>query len=91
MYYDETGQPVQRVRVGEKIGKHESWKTKLVPSDDPVKIETVRWIFDTYANRTMGRRNIAKELNLRGVPTIRGGKWSAATVLAILKNPRPVK
>lgn len=51
------------------------------------KAETVRWIFESYLNG-LGVYLIAKELNLRGVPTIRAGeKWHDGSIKEILKNP----
>jgi len=35
----------------------------------------------------MGLRKIARELNKKGVPTTRGGKWYAGTIEYILENP----
>ena len=35
----------------------------------------------------MGLREIARELNKKGVPTTRGGKWYAGTIKYILENP----
>jgi hypothetical protein len=35
----------------------------------------------------MGLRKIAWELNKKGVPTTRGGKWYVGTIKYILKNP----
>jgi hypothetical protein len=35
----------------------------------------------------MGLREIARELNEKGVPTARGGKWYAGTIKYILENP----
>jgi len=35
----------------------------------------------------MGLREIARELNKKGVPITRGGKWYAGTIKYILENP----
>ncbi len=35
----------------------------------------------------MGLREIARELNEKGVPTTRGGKWYVGAIKYILENP----
>jgi site-specific DNA recombinase len=51
-------------------------------------VETVRWIFRTYADTELGARGIAEELTRRGVPTATGKRcWSQSTVRDILTNP----
>ena len=35
----------------------------------------------------MGLRETARELNKKGMPTTRGGKWYAGTIKYILENP----
>ena len=35
----------------------------------------------------MGLREIVRELNKKGIPTPRGGKWYAGTIKYILENP----
>ncbi len=48
---------------------------------------TVRWMFEAYLNGR-GAYLIAKELNQRGIPTIRNGReWQTREVKEILLNP----
>ena len=35
----------------------------------------------------MGSGEIARELNKKGAPTARGGKWRGRTIKCILENP----
>jgi DNA invertase Pin-like site-specific DNA recombinase len=56
---------------------------RLVPGD-PVKVEVVRWIFNSYASREVGVRRLADELNRRGVPSPAGGRWQSIAVRDIL-------
>ena len=74
-FVDEQGNHRQRVRNGEQLGKNKSWRVTLVPSDDPIKVATARWLFDTYAKTDIGYRALANELNRRGVPSPAGGCW----------------
>lgn len=53
---------------------------------DSQQAEVVRTVYKLKRKR-MGLREIARQLNERGVPTARGGKWYAGTVKYILKNP----
>jgi len=76
----------QRVRNGEKFAKPRSWRVKLVPSDDPVKVRTLQWLFETYATQDMGYRAMADVLNAKGIPGPRGGRWFDSTIRAILLN-----
>jgi len=46
----------------------------------------VREIFDSYANKGINITEIARRLNLRGVPTKHGGKWTTNGTRNILKN-----
>ena len=47
----------------------------LVPSDDPVKVKTLKWLFDQYANTSIGLRSLADSLNERGIPAPGGDSW----------------
>ena len=86
MLVDEAGEHRQRIRNGEKFAKAASWRTTLVPSDDAVKVSTVRWLFQTYADTDTGLRSLADQLNARGVPGPTGGPWYAASIKAIFEN-----
>jgi site-specific DNA recombinase len=86
MLIDEAGAHRQRIRNGEKFAKARSWRTTLVASDDAVKVNTIRWLFQTYADTDTGLRSLADQLNARGVPGPTGGPWYAASIKAIFEN-----
>jgi hypothetical protein len=86
MLIDERGEHRQRIRNGEVFAKPRGWRTTLVPSDDAVKVTTVRWLFQTYADTDTGLRSVADQLNARGIPGPSGGPWFAASIKAILEN-----
>jgi site-specific DNA recombinase len=94
---DETGQHQGRLRPGERAKSRKSHIT-LVPSDDPLKVKTLKWIFKTYAETDVGVRALAASLNERGIPSpgsdrrdragnpISDGQWWLGTVRDILRN-----
>jgi DNA invertase Pin-like site-specific DNA recombinase len=86
MLIDERGEPMQRVRNGEQFAKPRAWHVTLVPSDDPERIKTVRWIFEVYAETDIGLRTMADRLNARGLPGPGGDKWWMNTIREILRN-----
>lgn len=86
MLIDETGTHRQRIRNGEQFSKPRGWRTTLAPSDDAVKVATVKWLFETYADMDTGLRNLASQLNARGIPGPTGGPWYAASIKAIFEN-----
>ncbi|MBL8830289.1 MAG: recombinase family protein, partial [Planctomycetaceae bacterium] len=86
MLVDERGEHRQRVRNGEEFAKPRSWHVTLVASDDPVKVQTLKWLFSEYAGKDIGLRSLAEVLNLKGIPSPRGGKWELGSVREILKN-----
>jgi len=62
-------------------------KTKAVWVLGPrEEIDVIRWIFNQYAYENAGYKKIAARLNERGVPTQKGGQWSASTIRAIIFN-----
>lgn len=86
MIVDEQGQHRQRIPAGEKAAKPRGWRTTLVPSEDPEKLATVRWLFETYGASDIGLRGLADQLNAKGVQGPRKGPWYAASIRAILEN-----
>jgi DNA invertase Pin-like site-specific DNA recombinase len=66
--------------------KSEAELTRPVRSE-PIRVESLVYIFKAAANRGMGLKGIAKELNGRGVPPPGGhGLWQTSAVKAILEN-----
>jgi len=53
---------------------------------DKKQAEIIRMIFKMKRYKRMGLREIARELNEKGIPTARGGKWYAGTIKYILEN-----
>jgi hypothetical protein len=49
--------------------------------------ETVRWLFNEYANTTASVAALARSLNARQVRTVEGGAWHETTVYRILTSP----
>ena len=93
MLLNDKDEPVQRLRRGEKTAKPRDWHTVLVPVENPEEIETVRWLFRSFASLDMSFRTLANELNARGIPGPgsaeqgRPTKWCRQTVVDVLENP----
>jgi DNA invertase Pin-like site-specific DNA recombinase len=87
MLVNERGEQMQRIHDGDEIARPRSWKVTLVPSDDPAKIDTLRWIFSTYADTDTGLRQLADRLNATGTPGPNGGPWWTSSIRQILGNP----
>jgi len=51
------------------------------------RVDTVRRIFGCYVHEGVGYKGIASKLNVDGLPSPRGGKWSMTTVRDLLRNP----
>lgn len=82
---DQNGEPQGRLAAGSRV-RNRSWRVTLVPSDDPIKVRTLKWLFDQYANTSIGLRSLADSLNERGVPAPGGGSWWIGTIREILRN-----
>lgn len=61
----------------------------LVPGE-PVKIETVHWMYRAFVDEGRPEAEIASLLQGRGVPTKDGGPWSSGRVHQIPTNPKYV-
>ena len=87
VYFDETGNEVHRVVAGDRFSKPKGWKSKLAVSVAEHEVETVKWMFDTYANSDANSRSIALDLNARGIKTRNGIDWQCQSVRVVLRNP----
>jgi site-specific DNA recombinase len=74
------------VRYGEKFQRPAGWSVRFVLSEDTSMVDTVRWIFDTYANTDTSMSWIVAELNRRGIKTPNSKTWSIQTIENILTN-----
>lgn len=80
----------QRTRNGEVIGGVPYGYRKLNKSTVVIAEEeaaVVREIYHSFLNG-QSMLEIIAELNRKGIPTVRGGKWAKNTVYKILKNER---
>ena len=87
LYFNAAGEEMCRVRRGERFRKPRDWSGKLVPSADAKEIETVRWLFETFATTDRSARSLAVELNDRGVASPSGGQWQFTHIKSMLKHP----
>ncbi len=66
------------------VGSRSKKRRVLVP-DEPHKVEVLRWIFQTYAEKDVSLRWLAEELYRRGTASPRGHKhWTSETIRAML-------
>jgi DNA invertase Pin-like site-specific DNA recombinase len=96
---DQHGNPVERVRRGEKLGMLcKEWKVRLVPTEDAEVLEVLRWLFDRYARTETSVHALCRELNEKGIPGPGSGTknygdrtgWKVGSLLRILTNPHYV-
>jgi DNA invertase Pin-like site-specific DNA recombinase len=92
---DEQGKVVNRIHRGEKVRlRKQGWRLVLAPfpEDDPdparqLERQTALWLYQTFAAQIISYRNLAEQLNKRGVPGPGGGFWVPQTITGILTNP----
>ena len=87
VYFDESGNEMHRVVAGARFSKPKGWKAKLAVSEADHEVETVKWMFDAYANSDANSRSIARDLNARGIKTRNGIEWQCQSVRVVLRNP----
>jgi len=87
LYFNAAGEEMCRVRRGERFRKPRDWTARLVPSTNRQEVETVRWIFRTYAATSHSARWLAVELNRRNVPSPSGGVWDFTYIKNLLRHP----
>jgi len=84
---NERGEHVRIIKRNEKVEKPRGWKTVRVPAKGTKELETVRWIFESFADTDTSYRGIATDLNARKVPSPAGAVWEVNSVRNILTNP----
>jgi DNA invertase Pin-like site-specific DNA recombinase len=82
------GTPKGMLFRGEQKSIHTD-RVVLVPGPQE-EIEVVRWMYKEFVNERRSEREIADDLNLRGILTDFGRKWSRATVHQVLTNEKYV-
>lgn len=55
------------------------------------EMEIIKEIYDSICNKKISATAVCRNLNLRGVLTKRGSKWTATTLTRLIKNPFYVK
>ncbi len=74
-----------RLVLSGEISNHGRALMKLIIKEDEAEI--VREIYRLAVEEDIGAFAIAKQLNSREIPAIRGGEWKSGTVSNMLKNP----
>ncbi|QDV58694.1 recombinase family protein [Rosistilla oblonga] len=87
VYFDEAGNEMHRVVGNARFSKPKGWKAKLALSEADDEVETVKWIFDAYANSDANSRSIARDLNRRSLLTRNEIPWQSQSVRVLLRNP----
>jgi len=85
-FRDSSGEVVHRARRRSGFTRPLGWTTHLSPSTFGLEVQTVRWIFDEFANRDRSIAGITRELNERGIDAPCAGEWFRNTVRKILSN-----
>ncbi|MCO6459272.1 MAG: recombinase family protein [Pirellulaceae bacterium] len=69
----------------EKFFVPRGWSFEQIPGD-PVEVETVQWIFQSFVTMDVGYRWLACELNKKKIPSPRGRMWNGIIVKRLVKN-----
>ena len=71
---------------GARLPVSDTGQANLVPGN-PDHIRVVQRMFRMYRTGEAGIAAIASRLNADGIPSVRGGRWSAGSIREILRNP----
>jgi hypothetical protein len=83
---DQDGVPKGLLARGERKSIQND-RVIIVPGP-PAEIKIVRWVFETFATTTMREREIARDLNRRGIRNVVGKRWTSVCVRRVLSNER---
>jgi DNA invertase Pin-like site-specific DNA recombinase len=94
---DGDGNECGRYGRDQALSRAKGQKVVLVPTADQQELETVRWLFQTFAISDVSCMFLGSELNRKGIPgpgrkpkTGEPSKWGRAAVRGILTNPLAV-
>lgn len=87
VYFDENGKEMCRIERGERFRKPRAWSAKLVLEETRGEVETLRWMFRTFASEDRSARWLAVDLNKRKVPSPSGGEWDFSHIKNLLRHP----
>ena len=82
--FDATGRLVRRLGRGDNRNKAN--RLRLLPSDDPQKVEAVRDAFHRADTAHLSNQKLAEELNAQGFPSPSGKGWTRSHVEKLLSN-----
>lgn len=75
----------RHVPRGQSFLVPKGWSHILIPGDTQ-EVETVRWLFHTFATKDLSMRSLALTLNRQGVRSAKGSKWNHNIVAHLLRN-----
>ncbi len=78
----ENGKPVM---PSDPRGKDDPKGCKLIFGDAKQR-KTLKWIFEQFVTHCKSMNWIATQLNQKGIPASKGGKWYAVTIKCLLKE-----
>lgn len=80
------GRFVRRLAKGEVKSRREHL-VGLIPGEDAVKLDCVRYMFHRFSTASMSIRGLARELLAKGYPPPHAAYWHTVSVKKILQNP----